>query len=198
MSLKFLNFGLLSKLQEPLAGSLPGGPRCREALVAGRPSLPGGPLVGATSWKRVPPRDRPGRCSKSFILWQNLTWQNPASISRIQVCLTSRPSLPGGPRCREALVTGRPSLPVVAGKPSLPGGPRCREALVAGRLSLSGSPRCREALVAGRPSLPGGPRCREALVAGGPRRLVGATSWKRVPPKISQECALVAGRSTCL
>ena len=130
---------------------MPGGPRCREALVAGRPSLPGGPLVGATSWKRVPPRDRPGRCSNSFILWQNLTWQNPASISRIQVCLTSRPSLPGGPRCREALVTGRPSLS---------GSPRCREALVAGRPSLPGGPRCREALIAGRPSLPGGPRCR--------------------------------------
>ena len=110
------------------------GKRCREALVAGRPSLPGGRLVGATSWKRVPPRDRPERCSKSFILWQNLTWQNPASISRIQV------SLPGSPRCREALLAGRPSLP--------------------------GGPRCREALVAGRPSLPGGPRCREALVAG--------------------------------
>ena len=52
--------------------------------------------------------------------------------------------MPGGPR--EALVTGRPSLP---------GGPRCREALVAGRPSLSGGPRCREGLVAGRPSLPG-------------------------------------------
>ena len=114
----------------------------------------------ATSWKRVPPRDRPERCSKSFILWQNLTWQNPASISRIQVCLTSRPSLPGGPRCREALVAGRPSLPVVAGKPSLPGGPPCREALLAGRPSLPGGPRCRG------PSLPGGPRCRETLVAG--------------------------------
>ena len=51
------------------------------------------------------------------------------------MCLTSRPSLPGGPRCREALVTGRPSLPVV-------GGP-CRETL-AGR-PLPGDP-CREAL----------------------------------------------------
>ena len=143
--------------------SLPECPRCREALVAGRPSLPvvagkpsllggarcrealvaGRPFSGGHILEKGPPRDRPGRCSKSFILWQNLTWQNPVSISRIQVCLTSRPSLPGGPRCR-----------------SLPGSPRCREALVAG------GPRCREALVAGRPSLPGGPRCREALVAG--------------------------------
>ena len=200
----------------PVKPSLPGGTRCPEALVAGRPTKPfgthkcskesgprsaakqdrsscvaplrsscGGPcghLVGATSWKRVPPRDRPRMCSKSFILWQNLTWQNPASISR---------PVPGGPRCRKALVAGRPSLPggpcwevllpggprcgearcrkaLVAGRPSLPGGPRCR------RASLPGGPRCREALVAGRSSLPGGgrpsllggPRCREVLVAG--------------------------------
>ena len=39
---------------------------------------------------------------------------------------------------------------LVAGRPSLPGGPRCREALIAGRPSLPGGPRCREALVAGR------------------------------------------------
>ena len=103
----------------PRCRSLPGSPRCRQALVAGRP-FSGGHIL-----EKGPPRDRPKRCSKSFILWQNLTWQNPASISRIQVCLTSRPSLPGCPRCREALVVGRPSLPVVAGKPSLPGGPRC-------------------------------------------------------------------------
>ena len=125
----------------PRCRSLPGSPRCRQALVAGRP-FSGGHIL-----EKGPPRDRPRRCSKSFILWQNLTWQNPASISRIQVCLTSRPSLPGCPRCREALVAGRPSLRVVAGK-------RCREALVAGRPSLPGGPRCRE------PSLPGGPRCR--------------------------------------
>ena len=53
--------------------------------------------------------------------------------------MAGRPSLPGGPRCREALVAGRPSLP---------GGPRC-EALLPGGL------RCREAL-ADRP-LPGSP-----------------------------------------
>ena len=98
----------------------------RQALVAGRP-FSGGHIL-----EKGPPRDRPRRCSKSFILWQNLTWQNPASISRIQVCLTSGPSLPGCPRCREALVAGRPSLP---------GGPHCREALVAGRPSLPGGPR---------------------------------------------------------
>ena len=168
---------------------MPGGPRWK-AFVAGRPSLPGGPcrealaerpqalaagrpFSGGHILEKGPPRDRPRRCSKSFILWQNLTWQYPASISRIQVCLTSRPSLPGCPRCR-----------LVAGRPSLPGGPRCREALVApGRASLPGGPRCREALVAGRPSLLGdsrcrafswpfsGPRCREALVAGRPSLL---------------------------
>ena len=191
---------------------MPGGTRCPEALVAGRPTKPFGthecskesgprsaakqdrsscvaplleqlwesmwPFSGGHILEKGSPRDRPRMCSKSFILWQNLTWQNPASISRIYVCLTSRP-VPGGPRCRKALVAGRPSLP---GGPRwealLPGGPRCREALVAGkpslpgprcrRLSLPGGPRCREALVAGRPSLPGGPRCREALVAGRP------------------------------
>ena len=48
--------------------SLPGG-RCREDLVAGRPSLPGGP-----------------RCREALV--------------------AGRPWLPGGPRCREALVAG--------------------------------------------------------------------------------------------
>ena len=45
--------------------------------------------------------------------------------------------------------SGASSL-LVAGRPSLPGGPRCREALLAGRPSLPGGPRCWEALVAGR------------------------------------------------
>ena len=36
---------------------------------------------------------------------------------------------------------------LVAGRPSLPGGPHCREALVAGRPSLPGGPRCREVRV---------------------------------------------------
>ena len=57
-----------------------------------------------------------------------------------------------------AFQTSGASSWLVAGRPSLPGSPRCREALVAGRPSLPGGPRCR---VAGRPSLPGGPRCRE-------------------------------------
>ena len=53
------------------------------------------PFSGGHILEKRPPRDRPRMCSKSFILWQNLTWQNPASISRIQV-LTGKP-LPGGP-----------------------------------------------------------------------------------------------------
>ena len=77
-----------------------------------------------------------------------------------QALVAGRPSLPGGPRYREALVAGRCREALVAGRPSLPGGPRCREAFVVGKPSLPGGPRCREALVAGRPSLPGGPRCR--------------------------------------
>ena len=112
--------------------------------------------------------------------------------------VAGRPSLPGGPRCREALVAGKPSLPGSprCRRPSLPGGARCRDALVAGRPSLPGGPRCREVLVAGRcreALVAGGPRCREALVAGRPSLpggpLVGATSWKRVPPEIGQEGA---------
>ena len=57
--------------------------------------------------EKGPPRDRPRMCSKSFILWQNLSWQNPASIFRIQV-LTGKP-LTGGP-LREHPLRGRPSL----------------------------------------------------------------------------------------
>ena len=115
------------------------------------------PFSGGHILEKGSPRDRPRMCSKSFILWQNLTWQNPASISR---------PVPGGPRCRKALVAGRPSLP--GGPPCREaGGPRCWEALVAGKSSLPGGGRCREALVAGRPSL-GGPVARRPSLPGGP------------------------------
>ena len=95
-----------------LAGKLllPGVPCCREALV-------GQALVGGT----------PGFAILGRFLWNydkdsrffGVPFQTSGASS----------SLPGGPRCREALVAGRPSLP---------GGPRCREALVAGRPSLPG------------------------------------------------------------
>ena len=58
-----------------------------------------------------------------------------------------------------------------------PGGPRCREALVAGKPSLLGGPRCREALVAGRPSLPGVPRCREALCVAPLKQELWESMW---------------------
>ena len=201
----------------PVKPSLPGGTRCPEALVAGRPTKPfgthkcskesgprsaakqdrsscvaplrsscGGPcghLTGATSWKRVPPRSAKNVLQ---ILYLMAKFNVAKSGLDFQAC-AGRPSLPEGPRCREALVAGGPSLGgPVAGRPSLPGGPRCRKALVAGRPSLPGGPRCRRA------SLPGGPRCREALVAlrsslpgGGRPSLLGGPRCREV---------LVAGR----
>ena len=81
------------------------GPPGNEGLPATRSSRQRGfratkasrlwPFSGGHILEKGPPRDRPRMCSKSFILWQNLTWQNPASISRIQV-LTGKP-LTGGP-----------------------------------------------------------------------------------------------------
>ena len=109
--------------------SLPEGPRCREALVAGGPSL-GGPVAGRPSLRGGPLPESP-RCREALVAGRP---------SLPEGLVAGRPSLPGGPRCREVLLAGR------------------REALVAGRPSLPGSPRCREAVVAGRPSLPGGPR----------------------------------------
>ena len=67
VSLKFLNFGLRSKLQEPLAGSLPGGPRCREALVAGKPSLPGGPRCQEALVAGRPSLPGGPRCREAFV-----------------------------------------------------------------------------------------------------------------------------------
>ena len=143
---------------------MPGGPHCREALVAGRPScreapsLPGvnlslrGSSCKAFHYCQGPdPRLLRGGPSQGKLFVESLLGSSRYEGPRCQGGTRCREA--GGPRCRDALVAGRPSLP---------GGPRCREALVAGKPSLPGSPRCR------RPSLPGGARCREALVAGRP------------------------------
>ena len=211
-SLKFLNFGLLSKLQEPLAGSLPGGPRCREALVAGRPSLLGGPRYRIAGRPSLPggPRCREvnlslkGNSCKAFHYCQGhdprLLRGGPSQGKRLLG--SSRyegPRCQGGPRCR---------------------GPRCREALVAGGL------RC------GGPSLPGSlrreSRCREVnlslkgssckafhycqgpdprLLRGGPsqgKRLLGSSRYEGPRCQGGPRCrgprcreALVAGGLRC-
>ena len=112
---------------------MPGGPRCREALVAGRPSLPGGSCVAPLKeqlWGSMWPFSESHILEKGFPEIRQecapnplsydifFPWQNPASISR---------TLCGIP-CWEAIITKA----LVA-----------KEALVAG------------ALVARRPSLPG-------------------------------------------
>ena len=127
-----------------LAGKLwPGGLRCRESLVAGRPSL-------GKHFRGVPQDSQfwvdffgnYGKDSRFFfgVLEISKFWPAFQTSGASSWLVAGRPSLPGSPRCREALVAG-----------TLPGGPRCREALIAGRPSLPGGPR------AGRP-----PRCRES------------------------------------
>ena len=81
-SLKFLNFSLLSKLQDLLskAGrpSLPGSPRCREVLVAGRTSLPGDPRCQEALVAGRP--SLPGPRKPHSKMWPPLktTWQDVA------------------------------------------------------------------------------------------------------------------------
>ena len=115
---------------------MPGGPHCREALVAGRPSLPAGSCMAPLKeqlWGSMWPFSGSHILEKCFLEIRQecapnplsydicFPWQNPASISR---------TLCGIP-CWEALVT-KALVAKVA-----------KEALVAG------------ALVARRPSLPG-------------------------------------------
>ena len=133
---------------------MPGSPRCREALVAGRPSLPGGPRCRVAGRPSLPggPRCREvnlslkGSSCKAFHYCQGpdpRLWRGGPSQGKLLLG-SSRyegPRCQGGPRCR---------------------GPRCREALVAGGL------RCRAPLLAGKLLLPGSLR-RESLVAGRPR-----------------------------
>ena len=115
----------------PVAGrpSLPGGPRCREALVVGRAWLREGKRLWGVPQDSLFWVDFFGNYDKDFGVleipkfWGLLSKTSGAS----SLLVAGRPSLPGGPRCREALIAGRPSLP---------GGPRCREV----NLSLTGSP----------------------------------------------------------
>ena len=91
-------------------------------------------------------------------------------------------------------MAGRSSLPAgpVAGRPSLPGGP-CRKAVV---LQKKGYESFRPLWVLTGPKAPYGEgllREEGPSLAGRPLpgcgRLVGATSWKRGPLEIGQECA---------